>query len=178
MLDGLASPAPVAALAAGAVLLVFGRRLFWLFVGVLGFVVAYRLAGAYLGGAGASWIVALAAGLLGAAAAVLVQRLVVTVAGLVAGAVGFLWITEQLGWSPGLPMLVGALVAGVVGAALLRWLFELGLVALSALAGSALVVEGLALDEQRGAVFVILAVAGALVQLAGRRRRRKREDDG
>ncbi len=178
MLEGLGSPAPVAALAAGAVLLLFGRRLFWLFVGVLGFVVAYRLAGAYLGGAEASWIVALAAGLLGAVAAVLVQKLVVTVAGLAAGAIGFIWVAEQLGWAPGLPTLVGALVAGVVGAALLRWLFELGLVALSALAGSALVVEGLALDERRGVVFVVLAVVGALVQLAGRRRRRKRDDDG
>ena len=98
-------------------------------------------------------------------------------AGLAAGAVGFIWITEQLGWSPGLPSLIGALVAGLVGAALVRWLFELGLVALSALVGAALVVEGLGLGEPRGAVFVVLAVVGALVQLAGRRRRAKSDDE-
>ncbi len=176
MLDSLAAPAPIAALVAGGLLLIFGRRLFWLFVGVVGFVVAYRLAGAYLGGAGAGWLVAIAVGVLGAAAAVLVQKLAVTVAGFAAGAVGFLWIAEQLGWAPGLPTLVGALVAGIVGAALVQWLFELGLVALSALVGAALVVEGLGLEEPRGVVFVILAIVGALLQLAGRRRRREPDD--
>ena len=157
MLDGLASPAPLAALVAGGLLLLFGRRLFWLFVGVVGFVVVYRLAGAYLGSAGAGWAAAVVAGVLGAVAAVLVQKLALTVAGLGAGAVGFIWLAEQLGWAPGLPMLLGALVAGVIGAVLVRWLFELGLVALSALVGSALVVEGLGLENPRGLVFVILA---------------------
>ena len=176
MLDSLATPGPVAALIAGGLLLVFGRRLFWLFVGVVGFVVAYRLAGAYLGSAGAGWIAAIAAGVLGAVAAVLVQKLAVTIAGFAAGAVGFVWILEMIGWSPGILTLVGALVAGLIGAALVRWLFELGLVALSALVGAALVVEGLGIEEPRGVVFVILAVVGALLQLAGRRRRRKREE--
>ena len=177
MLDSLAGPAPIAALIAGSLLLVVGRRLFWLFVGVVGFLVAYRLAGAYLGGEGAGWVAAIAAGVLGALAAVFLQKLALTVAGLAAGAIGFIWISEQLGWSPGLPTLVGALVAGLIGAALVRWLFELGLVALSALVGAALVVEGLGLDEPRGMVFVALAVIGAMVQLAGRRRRRKKDDE-
>lgn len=177
MVDSLAAPTPIAALVAGGLLLLFGRRLFWLFVGVVGFVVVFRLADAYLGGAGVGWVVAIAAGVLGALAAILVQRLAVGVAGFAAGAAGFLWLAEQLGWSVGLPTLIGALVAGVLGAALVGWLFELGLVALSALLGAALVVEGLGLEEPRGAVFVVLAIAGALVQLAGRRRRREREDE-
>lgn len=171
MAASLAAPEPIAALVAGGLLLLFGRHLFWLFVGVVGFVVAYRLAGAYLGGEGAGWVAAIAVGALGAVAAVLMQKLVVAVAGLAAGAVGFFWLSEQLGWAPGLATLVGALVAGLVGAALLRWLFELGLVALSALVGAALIVEGLSLEEPRGVAFLILAVVGALLQLAGRRRR-------
>jgi hypothetical protein len=177
MLDSLPTLAPIAALVTGGLLLLLGRRLFWLFVGVVGFVVAYRLAGAYLGSEGVGWAVALVGGLLGAVAAVFVQKLALTVAGLAAGAIGFIWITEQLGWAPGLPVLIGALVAGLVGAALVRWLFELGLVALSALVGAALVVEGLGLGEPRGTVFVVLAVIGALLQLAGRRRSRKRDDE-
>jgi uncharacterized membrane protein YjjB (DUF3815 family) len=170
MATSLAAPAPIAALVAGGLLLLFGRRLFWLFVGVVGFVVAYRLAGAYLGGEGAGWVAAIAVGALGAVAAVLMQKLAVAVAGLAAGAVGFFWLSEQLGWAPGLATLVGALVAGLVGAALLRWLFELGLVALSVLVGAALIVEGLGLEEPRGVAFLVLAVVGALLQLAGRRR--------
>ena len=177
MLDSLAASTPIAALVAGGLLLLFGRRLFWLFVGVIGFVVAYRLAGAYLGGEGEGWIIAVAGGVLGAVAAVLVQKLAVTLAGFAAGAVGFIWLAEQLGWSLGLPALVGALVAGLLGAALVRWLFGIGLVALSALAGAALVVEGLGLEEPRGVVFVILAGVGALVQLSGRRRRRQKDDE-
>lgn len=176
MLDTFAAPGPIAALVAGGLLLLVGRRLFWLFVGVVGFVVAYRLAGAYLGGEGSGWIVAIAAGALGAVAAILVQKLAVTLAGFAAGAIGFVWLTEQLGWSPGLATLVGALVVGLIGAALVRWLFELGLVALSALVGAALVVEGLGVEEPRGVLFVVLAAIGALVQLTARRRRRKRDD--
>ncbi len=115
MLDSLALSTPIAAIIAGGLLLIFGRRLFWLFVGVVGFVVAYRLAGAYLGSEGAGWAVAIAAGVLGGVAAVLVQKLVVTVAGFAAGAVGFVWITEQLDWAPGLPTLVGARSADSCG---------------------------------------------------------------
>ena len=177
MTDFVAEPAAIAALVAGALLLGFGRRLFWLFVGVVGFVIAYRLAGAYLGSADAGWIIAIAAGVLGAAAAILVQKLAVTVAGFAAGAVGFVWLGEMLGWPPGLPTLIGAVVAGIIGVALVRWLFELGLVALSALVGAALVVEGLGLEEPRGMVFVALAIVGALLQLAGRRRRGKGNQD-
>ena len=55
----------------------------------------------------------------------LVQKLAVTVAGFAAGAVGFIWITEQLGWSVGLPTLVGALVVGLIAAALVRWRVDL-----------------------------------------------------
>ena len=177
MLDGLASPPPIAALLAGAALLLFGRRLFWLFVGVVGFVVAWRLAGAYLGEAGIGWVLAVLVGLAGAAAAVLVQRLAVGLAGFAAGAIGFVWLAELLGWPMGLPTLVGAVVGGALGAALVGWLFGLGLVALSSLVGAALVVEGLGLEEPRGPAFVILAVVGALVQLGSRRRRRRRERD-
>ena len=177
MLESLPTPAPVAALVVGGLLLLFGRRLFWLFVGVVGFLLAYRLADAYFQGAGAGLAVAVIAGLLGAAAAVLVQRLVVGLAGFAAGAVGFVWLADLLGWPLALPTLVGAVVAGALGAALLGWLFELGLVALTALAGAALVVEGLGLEDAVGPVFVALAVVGALVQLAGRRRRRERDDD-
>ncbi len=68
-------------------------------------------------------------------------------------------------------------MAGALGAALVGWLFELGLVALSSLVGAALVVEGLGLEEPFGLVFVILAVVGALIQLSSRRRRRKRDED-
>ena len=41
---------------------------------------------------------------------ILVQRLAVGVAGFAAGAAGFVWLAEQLGWSVGLPTLVGAVV--------------------------------------------------------------------
>lgn len=177
MTDLLASPTPIAAVVAGGLLLLFGRKLFWLFVGVVGFVVAYRVAGAYLGNEGAGLLVAVIAGLLGAAAAVLVQRLVVGLAGFAAGAAGFLWLAELLGWAVGPATLIGAVIAGAIGAALLGWLFDLGLVALSSLAGAALVVEGLGLEEPLGAIFVILAVAGVLLQLRGRRERPKRDDE-
>ena len=170
MPDSWNALSPVVALVAGGLLLVLGRRLFWLFVGVVGFVVAFRLTGAYLDAGAAGLAAAAIVGLLGAAAAVLVQRLAVTLAGFAAGAVGLLWLAEQLDWPLGPLTVAAAVVAGIAGAWLVRRLFELGLVVLSALVGAALVVEGLGLESTRGPLFVALAAIGAVVQLAGRRR--------
>ncbi len=172
---GLAARPAVAAVC-GALLLAFGRRLFWLFVGVVGFAVGFRLAGAYLGDGGAGLLVALAAGALAALAAVLVQKLAVTLAGFAAGAVGLLWLGEQLGWPPGAALLAGALAAGVVAAVLVRGLFEVGLIVLSSLAGAALLVEAWR-PEAAGLALPLLAAAGVVLQLVGLRRGRRQHGE-
>jgi hypothetical protein len=79
-------PDDLLVLLAGIALLLAGRRLFWLFVGVVGFFAGLRFALQVLGPrADLRWIVALAAGLLGIVLAIALQRLAVALAGFFVG---------------------------------------------------------------------------------------------
>ena len=72
---------------AGLAVLFFGRRLFWLFVGCVGFIVGFELAGDMLQGQ-PEWVIlviALGVGVLGAIASIFLQRVFVVVAGFFAG---------------------------------------------------------------------------------------------
>lgn len=172
-LDGALTPA--LALVVGGVLLIAGRRLFWLAVGAAGFVVALFLALRFLDPE-PLWLLlglALVAGVAGAVLAVLLQRLAVALAGFLAGGwLGLaLWI--QLGGAEGWPALGAFLVAGVVAAILAGAVFELALVVVSALIGALLIAGGIGADGLFGlALVAVLTVAGSLVQTSFGRRRR------
>ena len=74
---------------AGALLLLFGRRLFWLFVGCVGFIVGFDFASNLFQGQ-PQWLllaIAIGVGLLGAIASVFIQRLVVGIAGFLPAAI-------------------------------------------------------------------------------------------
>jgi hypothetical protein len=164
---------PIVLLLAGAALLLLGRRLFWLFVGLVGFVTAYQWLAPY---GEASWrlLVAAAAGVLGIFLAIFVQKVAVAMAGFFVGG----WTVAQfLGLhmtSPrGSDLLIFA-IAGILAAILAVRLFDVALVILSSLAGAGLIVEGLHVAPAFGKIlFVVLLVVGLAVQLGltGRRRR-------
>jgi hypothetical protein len=71
----------------GVAVLLWGRQLFWLFVGSAGFVTGLTIARVALAdrGADVTLVLALAAGLLGILLAILLERLAVNAAGFVAG---------------------------------------------------------------------------------------------
>src|SRR3954452_9789134 len=79
---------PGIALGIGAALLVAGRKLFWLFVGAIGFFTAMRLATEVFGGEHSDWVLigSIVAGLLGAVLAIFVQKVAVGLAGAVTAA--------------------------------------------------------------------------------------------
>jgi uncharacterized membrane protein len=72
---------------AGALLLIAGRRLFWLFVGLVGFFAGLRFAPLFLSGRPEhmSWLVAILFGVLGMFLAIVLQRFTVVLAGFLAG---------------------------------------------------------------------------------------------
>jgi len=169
----------VVLLVTGGVLLLFGRRLFWLFVGLVGAVAALVIATEWVGlEAGTpSLLAAVAAGLVGALLAILVQKAAVAVVGFLAGVWGALVLLQMTASSAtslfDLPALqtVLALVAGVVGAVVAAQVFDAALVVLSALTGSLLLVAGLGfVGSVALASFFALAVFGVLAQTRGRRR--------
>ena len=152
---------------AGIVLLVIGRRLFWLFVGLIGFVAGTHIATRFFPGQ-PEWMIlaiALTAGVLGALIALFLQWLAIGLAGFSAGAyiVASLlhvsgWKTSGIGW-----LLI--LVGGILGILLIIVLFEWALIILSSLAGAALITETVHTD--RGVttlLFIALFIAGIMVQ--------------
>jgi hypothetical protein len=165
---------------AGVALLTLGRKLFWLFVGMIGFVVGISLAGQFLRGQ-PDWvilIIALAAGLLGALFALLLQRLAVWLAGFIAGGYIAISLLSELGWGtdglPWLPFLIG----GIIGAVLVMVLFDWTLIILSSLTGATVIVQ----EAHFGRLimvllFVVLFTVGIVIQASLMRQDRSPPDE-
>ncbi len=160
----------------GLALLLFGRRLYWLFSGIVGFFLGLYLAHQVLP-ANPDWLVPLVGlltGACGALVAVFFQRIALGVAGFLAGAYTLFWLPSQLGWDLGQWQWLASLGAGLVGALLLRVLFEIALVLLTSVLGATLIVQASGWQASKaGVLFLLLAAAGAVFQLLVTRRRSK-----
>jgi len=167
----------------GIALLLAGRRIFWLVVGVVGFLFGFDLASRVLGldSQGLGLLIGIFAGILGIFLAVFVQKVAIGLAGFLIG--GYLTLT-LLHADPGNlsgSNLLAFLVGGLICAFLAVWLFEIALILLSSVAGAAIVSQTLTLDPGATTLaFAALAVVGIAIQ-AGigpkKRRRRVRAED-
>ncbi|HVS64677.1 MAG TPA: hypothetical protein VMT85_14375 [Thermoanaerobaculia bacterium] len=180
-------------IAVGAVLLLFGRRLFFLLLGAAGFLLGFALVSSGLPES-LGWtvspdvrlVVALVAGVMGAALAFVVQRVALVVAGLLLGGVAAWQVIGLAGidWN-GLELLL--VVAGaVLGAALIRGLFAVVLIGVSAWIGTSLILPATGLEGTPAVLAgLFLLMIGIAVQagegrskreekVARRRRERKR----
>jgi hypothetical protein len=165
----------------GILLLLAGRRLFWLCVALLGFVLGFYLAEAYLGPESASTGLALAVifGVVAGVLAVMLQKLAVGVAGFAAGVYLVLRFGQGQDWfsSPWLWLVL--LFFGLLGILLAKRLFELALVLVTSLVGSFLLVGSI--EQLRGYelwALVFLWAVGVVVQFftgGGKRKRRSEE---
>jgi hypothetical protein len=158
----------IARIIVGALLVVFGRRLFWFFVAASGF--AAGVAAANLVGVGpesVSLIIGVAVGLIGALAATFFQKVAIVLAGLLAGAVIAFRVAAELGIVSGTGLGLFVIAGSAAGVILMTIVFDAALIGLSALAGASLVVEGLRLRGSTSRpVFVVLFLVGIAVQSA------------
>jgi hypothetical protein len=149
----------------GLVLLVFGRKLFWLGVGVLGFFLGMKLAGVLLVDQ-PQWVMllmGLAAGVLGAILAILAERVAFALAGFYAGAYLALIAAHSFGFASQGTLWLAA--GGVIGAVVAALIMDWAIIVLSSLAGAGAIVGAVDLSETTGTLaFLILTAVGAAVQ--------------
>jgi len=154
----------------GAALLLFGRRLFWLFVGGVGFIFGFDIAAQMLPGR-PEWLVlavALGVGLLGAIFSIFFQRVVVGIAGFFAGAY-FLSALAVTALHNNQPIVYWSafVLGGIIAAILTMALLDPALIILSSLAGATAISQHVPLEESaRGILFLVLLLVGIIVQSA------------
>jgi MFS family permease len=152
----------------GAVLLLFGRKLFWLFVGCIGFIVGFNMASGLFPGQSQLliFLIAVGVGLLGAIAAVFLQRLVVGIAGFFAG--GYFLsavVVSVLHSHQHAVQWIAYAIGGILGAILTMTLLDPALIILSSLAGATAISQNVPPGhENKGILFIALLIVGIIVQ--------------
>jgi hypothetical protein len=131
-------------IALGGVLLLFGRKLFWLFVAGVGFAVGLFLVSVLLPDAPewVSFALAVVLAVLGTILALTVQKIAIGLAGFIAGGWMMLRLLDVVSLDLGGLQWLVIIVGGILGALLLTTLFDWGLILLSSLVGANLVVSG------------------------------------
>ena len=130
-------------LVVGVLLLILGRRLYWLFVAGIGFLYGLELAPRLLPEQSETVIVivVLVLALAGALIAVVATKVVLGMIGFAAGGGIAVLLLENMGIDGGVVALAVFLIAGLIGAVvLLLVLFDWTLIVLSSLAGATLIV--------------------------------------
>lgn len=161
----------------GAALLFAGRKLFWLALGGVGFLVGLSIATQVLDLSSGLLALGLAlvCGVGCAFLAVFAQKIAIALAGLVVGGGGALWLASlfEPGAFAGNPapwLLVVALAGGVIGVLVAPSLFEASLAVFTSLVGALLIVTRARIGSPHETwIFVGLVLVGFLVQSMGRR---------
>ena len=154
----------------GGIMLLSGRRLFWLFVALAGFALGYVLGPRLFGDLLAlpEWLLAVGFGLLAAVLAVVLQRAAVGLAGFLLGStLGITLLNAFTAGDSGEALFwLAFVVGGVLGALLVATLFDVALIALSSLTGASLLVQALEpAQPARILLFAVLLLVGLVVQV-------------
>lgn len=151
----------------GLAVLLFGRQLFWLFVGATGFALGLHLAPLFLGRQ-PEWLIvvaALALGVLGALVAVLLEVVAIGLGGFLAGAYAAFSLLRILDVNPSGLGWLAVLLGGAVGAVVVLMLLDWALIVLSSITGAALLVQLTRYTPPvTAALFLVLLIVGLSFQ--------------
>jgi hypothetical protein len=160
--------------AVGVILLTLGRKLFWLFVGGVGFAAGFFYGQGWSGTHSDLMIliIALGLGLMGALLAIFFQALAIALAGFIAGGYITFTIMNLFGFESAQLTWIFYLIGGIIGAVLLFLIFDWALIALSSLLGASLIVQVIELDSLlEGVIFFLLILFGIIFQATLLKRR-------
>jgi hypothetical protein len=150
----------------GGAILLFGRVLYWLFVGVVAYFLGFQLATNFLPGEpGLITLIAIIAGIIGIALAVVARYMAVGLTGFIVGGFLFNQVTVAFDFSAGDYAWLIFVAGGVFGVMLVGFLSDWALILLSAFAGALLVLNELPVQESLIFwVYLGLVLLGIIVQ--------------
>jgi hypothetical protein len=150
----------------GGALLVVGRKLFWLLVGAIGFVIGIQVSNRFFNGSELMTIAAgLVLGIIFALVAIFLETIAIGIAGFLGGGYVLLTIAALFGLDKGAMTWTAFILGGVIGVTLIAFLFDWALISISSLAGASMIVGGLHFGPSTGSVvFLVLLIAGVLIQ--------------
>jgi hypothetical protein len=157
----------------GIVILLFGRKLFWLCVAAVGFAAGVEIAPHLVNEPSPllALTVALVLGLIGALLALFLQKIAIAILGFLAGgklagSIAAAFFVQYAQHST-----VIFVIGGIIGAILLLFLFDWALIVVSSLIGAHLIQSAIVLPPSGATiVFIGLVILGILVQAASLRR--------
>lgn len=165
----------------GTALLVAGRKLFWLLVGAIGFVIGIQVAARFFHGSELTMILAgLVLGIIFAVLAIFLESIAIGLAGFLGGGYVLLSIAALLGFDRGVISWIAFIVGGIIGIALIAFLFDWALISISSLAGASMIVDAFHFRQATGGlVFLVLLIAGVVIQgsVLGREKGTPHRDD-
>jgi hypothetical protein len=151
----------------GILLLLFGRRLFWLFVATAGFIAGLTFATQVMHGQPELVIllIAIVAGIIGAFLGILLEGVAILIAGFLAGGYLATSLVAALGLTLSAGNWVIYIIGGIVGLILVAALFDWAIILLSTLFGTEIIMPFLKVPTPTyWLVFLVLIIIGIIVQ--------------
>lgn len=152
----------------GVFLIFLGRRIFWVFVGGVGFIVGLQLA-PVLAPNQPQWIaliVSIVLGIIGAVLAIVLQRVAVAVAGWFAGGILAGRLVALFGLNDSTLVWIACLIGAILAAVIVSFLFDWALIGLTTLSGAVLICDKLPFSPMiTWIIGAILVAVGTLVQI-------------
>jgi hypothetical protein len=151
----------------GIILLVAGKKLYWFFVGTLGAIAGLFISETFFHPQ--SWgdrvLVAVGIGAAFAILALVLQRIMINVAGFIAGGYLGVSLVDALQLPVTEYRWVVFILGGLIGIMIVKMLFDLSLVIISSAAGAILVTRAIGLDGTKSLIILlVLIMAGVVVQ--------------
>ncbi|MFN2542939.1 MAG: DUF4203 domain-containing protein [Chthoniobacterales bacterium] len=160
---------PIISAVIGIIVLLFGRRLFWLCVAAVGFAAGFEVAPHFMQEPTPllTLSIGLVFGFIGALLALFLQKVAIAIAGFLAGgklatAIAAAFFIASAGYF-GIIFLIG----GIIGALLLLTLFDWALIVVSSIVGAYLIQHTIVLPPAGTTIlFIALAAIGIVAQAA------------
>jgi len=162
----------------GITLLLAGRKLFWLFIGAVGFITGIQLTASIW--QGSEWLLLVIGAIVGvifAALATFLQSLAIGVAGFLSGGYALTILVDMVGVGAGImPIWVIYTIGGFIGIVLVSLLFDWAIITLSSLAGASLIVRRVfSQSDSVQLIFIALFLLGIIIQGSRLRGEKRRE---